>query len=627
MMERIREGTNSLPVKIILSLIIFSFAFAGVGSYLAGGSTPPAATVGDKEISRAELDRAYQNERARMQQQAGEQFNQLLGNPEYVKRFRQNILDRMVNDLLLEHEASELGLRVSDAQVKAAIRAMPQFRQAGQFNNERYQAALRQTGMSADEFANYMRTDLMRQQLVNGLQTTAFVLPSELESLYRLEAQSREVRTLTLPVEDFANQVSLTDEELEAYYQANRDDYIQPRMVKVAYVELTGEGLASDIQVTDEDIATYYQDNQSQYGSQERRKVSHILIEGTGDDAKARAQQALDRLNQGEAFATLVKEVSDDTFSAEQNGSLDWIEPGAMDPAFEKAAYALAQKGDISGLVKSDFGYHIIRLDDIDPADVTPLSDVKDDIRLALQQEQAADRFYAQSTQLAEVAFEEANGLEPAAEAVNTKVQFTDYFALDNAQGLMARPQIQQALDSYDVRENGLNSELIELSGEHAIVVRLDDVKPEKQLSFAEVKDQVQATLVAEKGRQQAQEKADQLVAQLEQTGTLDQGDYVFSDAQVINRVSQQQAVSELAFSLPQPNDTGASYGVTQNRQGDIVVVALDNVINPAMPDISPQSQMADRVARAMSNMSLSATLEALREQVDVTYAEVDAQQ
>ncbi|WP_425271630.1 peptidyl-prolyl cis-trans isomerase [Salinivibrio costicola] len=287
----------------------------------------------------------------------------------------------------------------------------------------------------------------------------------------------------------------------------------------------------------------------------------------------------------------------------------------------------MAQKGDISGLVKSDFGYHIIRLDDIDPADVTPLSDVKDDIRLALQQEQAADRFYAQSTQLAEVAFEEANGLEPAAEAVNAKMQFTDYFALDNAQGLMARPQIQQALDSYDVRENGLNSELIELSGEHAIVVRLDDVKPEKQLSFAEVKDQVQATLAAEKGRQQAQEKADQLVVQLEQTGTLDQGDYVFSDAQVINRVSQQQAVSELAFSLPQPNETGASYGVTQNRQGDIVVVALDNVINPAMPDISPQSQMADRVARAMSNMSLSATLEALREQVDVTYAEVDAQQ
>ncbi|WP_240472626.1 SurA N-terminal domain-containing protein [Salinivibrio socompensis] len=216
MMERIREGTNSLVVKIILSLIIFSFAFAGVGSYLAGGSTPPAATVGDKEISRAELDRAYQNERARMQQQAGEQFNQLLGNPEYVKRFRQNILDRMVNDQLLEHEASALGLRVSDEQVKAAIRAMPQFRQAGQFNNERYQAALRQTGMSADEFANYMRTDLVRQQLVNGLQSTAFVLPSELESLYRLEAQSREVRTLTLPVEDFAKQVSLADDELEA---------------------------------------------------------------------------------------------------------------------------------------------------------------------------------------------------------------------------------------------------------------------------------------------------------------------------------------------------------------------------------------------------------------------------
>ncbi|OOE36868.1 peptidylprolyl isomerase [Salinivibrio kushneri] len=626
MMERIREGTNSLAVKIILSLIIFSFAFAGVGSYLAGGSNPPAATVGDKEISRAELDRAYQNERARMQQQAGEQFNQLLGNPEYVKRFRQNILDRMINDLLLEQAASDLGLRVSDAQVKAAIRGMPQFRQGGQFNNDRYQAALRQTGMSADEFANYMRTDLMRQQLVNGLQSSGFVLPSELESLYRLEAQSRQVRTITLPVDDFAEQVTLTDDELEAYYQAHRDDYIQPRMVKVAYVELTGEGLANEVQISDDAIATYYQENQSQYGSQERRKVSHILIEGTGDEAKAKAEQALERLNQGDAFSALAKEMSDDTFSAEQGGSLDWIEPGVMDPAFEKAAYALSEKGDISGLVQSDFGYHIIRLDDIDPADVTPLAEVKDDIRSELQQARAADRFYAQSTTLAEVAFEEANGLEPAADAVNGKVQYTDYFALDAATGLMARPQIQQALDSYDVRENGLNSELIELSGEHAIVVRLDDVKPEKQLSFADVKEQVRETLAAEKGQEQAKETAGDLIAQLEESGELTESDYTFSAPMTLNRVSQQQAVAELAFSLPQPESETASYGVTQNRQGDVVVVALDKVVTPEVPAISPQSQMAARVQRAMSNTSLSATLQALREEVDVTYAESDAQ-
>ncbi|OOE59894.1 peptidylprolyl isomerase [Salinivibrio sp. ML323] len=626
MMERIREGTNSLAVKIILSLIIFSFAFAGVGSYLAGGSNPPAATVGDKEISRAELDRAYQNERARMQQQAGEQFNQLLGNPEYVKRFRQNILDRMINDLLLEQAASDLGLRVSDAQVKAAIREMPQFRQGGQFNNDRYQAALRQTGMSADEFANYMRTDLMRQQLVNGLQSSGFVLPSELESLYRLEAQSRQVRTITLPVDDFAEQVTLTDDELEAYYQAHRDDYIQPRMVKVAYVELTGEGLANEVQISDEAIATYYQENQSQYGSQERRKVSHILIEGTGDEAKAKAEQALERLNQGDAFSALAKEMSDDTFSAEQGGSLDWIEPGVMDPAFEKAAYALSEKGDTSGLVQSDFGYHIIRLDDIDPADVTPLAEVKDDIRSELQQARAADRFYAQSTTLAEVAFEEANGLEPAADAVNGKVQYTDYFALDAATGLMARPQIQQALDSYDVRENGLNSELIELSGEHAIVVRLDDVKPEKQLSFADVKEQVRETLAAEKGQEQAKETAGDLITQLEESGELTESDYTFSAPMTLNRVSQQQAVAELAFSLPQPASETASYGVTQNRQGDVVVVALDKVVTPEVPAISPQSQMAARVQRAMSNTSLSATLQALREDVDVTYAESDTQ-
>lgn len=626
MMERIREGTNSLAVKIILSLIIFSFVFAGVGSYLAGGNDIPAAKVGDQEISRQQLDRAYQNERAIMQQQAGEVFTALMGNPDYVQRFRQNILDRMVNDVLIEQKAAELGLRASDDQIKQAIRNLPEFQRDGRFNNDLYQAGLRRAGYSSEQFAEYMRQQLVRQQLINALQGSEFVLNSELESTYELEAQTRTVRSLTLPVSDFIAKVDVTEQEMKDYYESNTAQFIRPEQVKVAYVELTGEDVAEVAEVTEDEIVEFYEANKAKYGVPERRKVSHILVQGKGTEAKEKAEAFLSELQNGADFNALAQEKSEDTFSAKNGGSLNWIEPGAMDSAFEEAAFALANTGDISDVVQSNFGFHIIRLDDVTESDLPPLEEKRDEIVAQLKLNKAADGFYKLSSKFAKVAFEQDKSLEPAAEAINAEVKHTEYFALEEAEGLMANSDIQAAITSFDVQEKGLNSELIELAPEHVVVLRLEDTKPQAVLPFEDVESTIETTLATQEATQLAQQEAETLLVSLRDGSELS-AEYSFSNAQDVGRISADRSVSDLAFTLAKPDGEAPTYGLTTKDSGDVVLVALDKVNVPAVPEISLDSQMASRMVRTSANLNLASTLALLRSEAEVTYPAQNVEQ
>ena len=299
MMDRLREGVNSIAVKIILGLIILSFVFAGVGSYITGGGNNAAAKVGNTEIGRGEFEQAYQNERNRMQSQLGDYFSQMLADPAYVESFRKSVLDRMINDVLLEQQAESLGLRISDSQIRTMILEMPQFQTAGQFDQEVYQAALRRAGFGPESFAEYMRRDLMRNQLVTALQGSEFVLQGEIDTQSKLIAQTRDIRTVTLSVAELAKSVELTEEEIAEYYQQNPLAYTRPEQAKVSYIELSAEALKGQIQVSDEQAEQYYQEHLDKYSTEEQRKVSHILVQG---DDEAKAQAILDELNAGAGF-------------------------------------------------------------------------------------------------------------------------------------------------------------------------------------------------------------------------------------------------------------------------------------------------------------------------------------
>ena len=614
MMDRLREGVNSIAVKIILGLIILSFVFAGVGSYITGGGNNAAAKVGNTEIARGEFEQAYQNERNRMQSQLGDYFSQMLADPGYVESFRKSVLDRMINDVLLEQQAESLGLRISDSQIRTMILEMPQFQTAGQFDQEVYQAALRRAGFSAESFAEYMRRDLMRNQLVTALQGSEFVLQGEIDTQSKLIAQTRDIRTVTLSVADLAKDIELTDEQIEQYYQENPAAYTRPEQAKVSYIELSAEALKSQLEVSDEEAQKYYQEHLDKYSTEEQRKVSHILVQG---DDEAKAQSILDELNAGADFATLAEEKSDDFGSADVGGDLGWIERDVMDPAFEDAAFALETIGDITGLVKSDFGYHIIKLDELKASQAQSYQEVAAEIKQELIDQHAVDQFYEKQNELEKVAFEFPDSLDDSAEAINAKITTTGFISQVDAPELLMTPAVMQAILSPEVKEDGLNSEVIEVAPEHVIVVRVEETRDETVLPLAEVKEQVVAALSAVQAEQQAIELGVSLVNELKQgnEAVLADNNLEFTELETIDRNSP---LASSVFALAKPEDGQSVFGQSKDQDGNIVVVELSKVtaeINPAY-----STQIGAQLERVGNQQDLTNVLNVLRKNADVEY-------
>lgn len=614
MMDRLREGVNSIAVKIILGLIILSFVFAGVGSYIVGGSNNSAAKVGNVEIGRGEFEQAYQNERNRMQAQLGDYFSNLLADPSYVQSFRKSVLDRMVNDALLEQHAESLGLRVSDAQVRTLILDMPQFQIDGKFDQDIYQSALRRAGFSAESFAEYLRRDLVRNQLLTAIQSSDFVLDNEVEVQGQLLTQTRHIKKVTLSLEEFANKASLSEEEIQAYYEQNPERYTRPEQVKVAYIELSAQALKESIEISDEQAKQYYQEHLDKYSSDEQRKVSHILIQG---DDEAKAQAILDELQAGADFATLAQEKSDDFGSAEEGGSLGFIERDVMDPAFEEAAFALENEGEISGLVKSDFGYHVIKLDERKDAVAKPFEEVSASIKQELTDQQAIDQFYELQSELEKVAFEYPDSLDDAAKAIGATITTTDFISQVDAPEVLRSAAVMQAIVSPEVKEDGLNSEAIEIAPEHIIVVRVEESRDETLLPLSEVREQLMVSLAKVKGEQNAIELAKAMTEQLEQgdASLLEENGLAFSDVETIDRSSP---YAQTVFALPKPAAGEVHYAQTKDLNGDIVIVELSQVSSEY--DAQFNTQIGNQLLQTSSQQELSGLVSILRKTYDIEY-------
>ncbi|PMJ93423.1 peptidylprolyl isomerase [Vibrio sp. 10N.261.55.A7] len=613
MMERFREGVNGPFVKIVLGLIILSFVFAGVGSYIVGGNANSAATVGNAEITRGDFEQAYQNERNRMQAQLGEYFSSMLADPAYVESFRKSVLDRMVNDLLLEQHAESLGLRVSDAQIRTMILEMPQFQNEGKFDQEIYQSSLRRAGFSAEGFVAYLRRDLIRNQLLNALQSSDFSLEGEVQAQSELVMQSREVRTVTLPVAEMAEGIELTDAEIETFYQENSVRYTRPEQVKVGYIELSAEQLKDSIQISEQDINQYYQENLDKYSTDEQRKVSHILVQGD----KVTADALLAELQAGADFAKLAEEQSQDFGSAEEGGSLGWIERDVMDPQFEEAAFGLVNIGDLSGVVQSNFGYHIIKLDDLRDSVAQPFDEVKTEIATELAEQKAVDEFYELQNELERVAFEYPDSLDDAAEAVGQPIQVTDFISAQDAPEILKSAAVMQAILSPEVAEDGLNSEAIEVAPEHIIVVRVDDIRDETVLPLEEVAEEVTTALKQVKGEQLTLELADTVLEGLNSGNdtVLESNNLQFSAPETIDR---RNPLADTVFAMAKPSTGESVYGQAKDFEGNIVIVALDKVY--AEIDSQYVSQVDAQLTQLNTQQDLSGILSILRANTDIDY-------
>ncbi|MFM5078734.1 peptidylprolyl isomerase [Aeromonas caviae] len=586
MLDKLREGAQGKVAKVILGLIILSFALAGVGSYLNGPARTAPATVNGNDISAPALENAYRNERARMESQMGESFNQLAANPDYMKQFRRGVLDRLIDQALIDDKARSLGLRVSDEQIKQAIVAMPEFAENGKFSNDRYLQLIRRAGMTPEMFRDSLRQDMVRQQLMGAVLGSEFALKGEAEQLDRLYNQTRDLRLIRLAASAYVDGIEVSDAEVEQFYKANSARFMNDETVKVDYLLLDAANLGKNIKVTEQDAQDYYDQHQDLFQRPERRQVAHILIP-FGKDEKAAEQKAeavLAKAKAGDDFAALAKADSSDTFSAKKGGELDWFEKGVMDPAFEKAAFALAKVGDLSAVVKSPFGFHIIKLLAVEPAKTKPLVDVMSDTIARLQSEKAKEQFFAEQQKMADSSFENPDSLDLTAEAMGLQVQSTGYFSQADAPAPLNDPKVLSVAFSEQLRDDNTNSDVIELADGKALVLHIMGHQPKAAKPLAEVKEQVITAIKHDKASEVARGKAQGLLDKLK-AGENVQADLTALGLKVdthtgVSRFAQEmdQNLVTQAFRMPHPTDGKPSVELVTEANGDRVVVALDKV-------------------------------------------------
>ena len=308
MLEKIREGSQGPVAKIILGAVILSFALAGIGSYLGQTPEQPVAEVNGIKISQTEFNRAYQNERSRLEQQFGEYFAQISADPNYMAQIRQGVIDRLVQQELQSQLAADLGLRVSDDSVRKTILELPYFQIGEKFNNDRYLQVIRQMNFQPDAFREYLRKDMTRSQLVSAVAGTEFALENELKRAAALQQQTRSIDYLVLSKEALQANVDVSEQEIADYYELNASQFLSPERVSVDYIELKAQDITVE-SVTEDDVKAYYEQNKAQYIEPEKRRVSHILIDNSEDDDAAleKANALHEQLEQGADFAQLAE--------------------------------------------------------------------------------------------------------------------------------------------------------------------------------------------------------------------------------------------------------------------------------------------------------------------------------
>ena len=622
MMDSLRTAANSLVLKIIFGIIIVSFILTGVSGYLIGAGNNYAAKVNDQEISRGQFENAFNSERNRMQQQLGDQYSELAANEGYMKTLRQQVLNRLIDEALLDQYARELKLSISDEQVKQAIFATPAFQVDGKFDNSRYNGILNQMGMSADQYAQALRNQLTTQQLINGVAGTDFMLKGETDELAALVAQQRVVREATIDVNALAAKQAVTEPEIASYYEQNKNNFMTPEQFRVSYIKLDAATMQQP--VSDADIQSYYDQHQDQFTQPQRTRYS-IIQTKTEDEAKA----VLEELNKGGDFAALAKEKSADIISARNGGDMGWLEDATIPDELKNAG--LKEKGQLSGVIKSSVGFLIVRLDDIQPAKVKSLDEVRDDIAAKVKHEKALDAYYALQQKVSDAASNDNESLAGAEQAAGMKAVETGWFGRDNLpEELNFKPVSDAIFNGGLVGENGTpgsNSDIITVDGDRAFVLRVSEHKPEAVKPLADVKDQVVAQVKHNKAEQQAKLDAEKILADLKagKQDALKAAGLSFGEAKTLSRTGQ-DPISQAAFGLTLPAKDKPSFGTTTDMQGNVVLLALDEVKAGTLPDAQKKA-MVQGITQNNAQIAFEAMMSNLRKEAKIKLGDIITQQ
>lgn len=508
---------------LLLLFIVPSFALLGVESYTSmGDERNVIAKVGGQTILKEELDAAQRQQADRLREAYGARFDpSMLDTPDA----RRGILDNLIAQKALAVEAARNGLSVSDASLQQSILQIPALQGAdGKFDVERYKALLAAQGMTPEMYEAQLRQDLALQQINAAVQNSAFAPKSLATRLSEINEQQREVQELLFKASDYASKVKVTDEMLKSYYDNSGSRFETPEQIKAEYVVLNPAAAVAQVTVTDADIKSYYDQNAARYTVEEQRRASHILLTAPKDApakdraaARAKAEALLTQLRKNPSdFARLAKENSQDPGSAERGGDLDFFGKGMMVKEFEDTAYKLP-KGQISNVVESEFGYHIIQVTDVKPGGVRTLDQVKDEIGAEIKKQLAARKYTELADTFSNTVYEQADSLKPVADKLGLKIETVSNLGRNPDPALKDAPynsaKFLNALFADEAVRSKHNTEAIEVAPSTLIAGRVLAFQPRARRPFEEVKAQIRELVLQQEAMAMARKAGEAWLA------------------------------------------------------------------------------------------------------------------
>lgn len=519
---------NRKFTQLFLVAITVPFALFGIDAYFQNsGASEAVATIGKRKITVLEFDNALRQQGDLLRQRMGDAFDiAMLESPE----FRSSVLDRLINERVLEEAIADGRFVVPDAYIQDTIKTTEQFQENGQFSMRLYQALISGQGMSPAAYEYKIRQDLEKRALMYPVAGSVKVPAALAANWVKLEEESRTVAAWTLDAAERMATVKLADGAAKKFYDANPKRFEEPEQVKLEYLVLSAEELAAKATVSDEDARKWYEEHKKERFTQpEERRASHILIqvakEAKAEDkvaAKKKAEDLLAKVKaQPTSFAKLATDMSDDKMSAEKGGDLGFFAADAMVPAFSDVAFKLKPK-EISGLVETEYGFHIIQLQEVRGGGVKSFDEAKPELIAELRRQAASKQFTELGGQFGNMVYEQPDGLKPIADQLGLSLQTTDWVAASALQGVLAHPKVRAAAFAAESIKGKRNSEALDLGRDTSVSIRVVDHKAARLKPFEEVKTQAEDLAKLEEASKLAKADGEAALAKLKSGAALD---------------------------------------------------------------------------------------------------------
>ena len=619
MLEKFRSYAQTKAAKIILALILVPFALFGIDSYLnQAGNNLSIAKVNGYKIALPEYNRAIENVRNRIMSEGKKVDPAMFDSFE----FKESIIDGLITKQLLNNDIKKSKFKITDQQLSQYIIGMPEFQKDGKFSQEIYDKVLQNNQLTPKKFEESIRNDLLIQQVRDGLQKLTFIPPNNLAETLKATSQQREISIAEFKTKEYMTKANIAEKDMQAFYDQNKSKFLAPEQVKAEFVVFSLANILPTINVTEDEIKSFFKANADKYQNQQQREASHILIAASKNappaekaKAKAKAEDVLNQVRKNpKQFEELATKYSQDPESAKKGGDLGSFGRGMMVKPFDDAVFSM-KVNEISNIVESDFGYHIIKLTKI-IGEGGGFDAMRPQIKAELIYQKGQEKFAALAEEFSNKVYEQSSSLDAVSKRFNLPIQKTDWISRNDSDKFFKNEALMSALYSNESIKNHRNTEAIEVTPNNLISARVVDYKAQSTKPFADVRKNIEDYLKFESAKKMVASEGEVALKSLtDASRKIDWQPATLVDRK--NTKGLSDAVVNHAYKMP--TDKLPSYSGFIDGNNGYVIVKVNKVSFPNDSNEENKQAFASDYSEALSAEYLSAYLKGLKAKASVS--------